>query len=275
MRTDSVAEFVSYDRLLFKPTFTIAVLLYGDYLPLAQRCIDSILKLPNPTFWELRIGMNAVSAETYDYVNRLFMTQNERQQRISLYNSVQNIGKYKMMRRILYDEEPAATPYFMWFDDDSYLTTADPNWLNSIEAVLKHASMCGSIRTTPMLGGQAAWVEVQPWYRGKPLVERDGRKWADRFAVGGWWTIHTRLLHTLDWPPKNIVHLGGDYMLGEALRQNGYTLAQCERGVRINDAKRRGVTKGLCGIDYSPPLTMVLHRATSSIPPKLLDYPGL
>src|SRR5688572_19313286 len=100
---DSVTEIVHYDQLLFRPKFTIAVLLYGDYLPLAQRCIDSILRLPNPTFWELRIGLNEVSAATYDYVSNLFMTQHDRQQRIRVYNSPQNIGKYPMMRRILYD----------------------------------------------------------------------------------------------------------------------------------------------------------------------------
>jgi hypothetical protein len=274
-------------RQTFPPIFTIAVLLYGDHLPLAIRCLRSIIDLPDQEKWELRIGLNDVCCQTRDYVNRLFDSQDKLGCRILLYDSTKNRGKYPVMRWMLHDScNRVRAPYIMWFDDDSYIATPSGEWLNTAERAMHNADMCGQMMTTALVGNQHLWIRVQPWFAGKDLVKLKNAYVVPQFAVGGWWIIRTDVLNLLDWPPPNIVHFGGDYMLGEALRQNDYRLKNFREGVVINadftdkdaSAPRRGWTDRLhytCGYDYEPPLTVMLHDATRNIPPEMLDYPGL
>jgi len=60
-----------------------------------------------------------------------------------------------------------------------------------------------------------------------------------RFATGGFWAIRTSILRQFDWPDRRLVHVTGDFLLGEALRQNRLRTGLFNYGVEINDAPRR------------------------------------
>ncbi len=277
---------VFYANDQHKPVFTICVLLYGDYPELAKRCLNSIVALPNPEKWELRIGTNTVCKETMEYVNELFDRQSKLPSwRIRTYTSATNKGKYPMMRWMLYDPcKPVTSPYVMWFDDDSFIKTPTEEWLSSAEQNVSEADMVGKLMTTLLSGNQPTWITQQPWYKGKLVsLTARGTPFIPKFAVGGWWMAKFKMLKDLDWPPHNIIHRGGDYMLGEAIRQNDYKLLNYHAGVAINAndrgeddvALRRGLDPLPCGVDYDPPATVVLHEATKTIPPRLLDYANI
>lgn len=262
------------------PPTTACVLLYGDYSDLAERCLEPLLLLPDDSI-ELRIGMNAVGERTRNYV-RTFVDRNYQRLTIREYSAASNLGKYRMMRSMLTDVQ---SQYVMWFDDDSYLLRPTMDWLAQLSTVMNAADMCGKVMYCKAEGGQRLWISMQPWYRGKPLLRSTTNKalYIPQFIVGGWWTIRTKVLQILQWPPDNIKHRGGDVMLGEALRQNDYKLAEFTQDVAINAdaagnshyATRRGMSPLSAGIDYEPTLTVILHDATKAIEPKLLDYPGL
>jgi hypothetical protein len=280
------------------PEFTICVLLYGENLELAKRCLNSIVQLPDPGRVELRIGMNEVGPATNEFVQALFASENQRGRTVLLYQSTSNRGKYPVMRDMFHDAiTPICSPYVMWFDDDSYIKTPTRFWLDRVSAQMQTADMCGTLMSATLAGNQHLWIQLQPWYNGKPIsqlglgravpkstsIARGLRYYVPQFAVGGWWTIRTKALKKLDWPPPNIIHRGGDFMLGEALRQHDARLVEFSEGVAINadlegqnhKSPRRGLDPTPVGIDYQPTLTEALHLATKEIPPELLDYPGL
>jgi hypothetical protein len=275
-----------------KPARAICVLLYGDNLALAQRCLNSILSLPTEKPIDLRIGMNEVSAEVGAWVKSLFDDSNinSMNRHISLFQSTKNIGKYPMMRWMFHNPaNPISTPHVQWFDDDSYIKTPTEPWLQEIDLKMQQAAMCGCVMSCPLTGNQHIWIQMQPWYNGISIAksvrcaEEGPRYYIPKFAVGGWWTIRKDVINILDWPTPNIIHRGGDYMLGEALRQRRLVLLDFWDGVAINadengynhKAKRRGLDPVPVGVEYDPPVTALLHEATKSIEPRLLDYPGL
>jgi GT2 family glycosyltransferase len=281
-------------KKLYPPTFTICVLLYGDNLPLAERCLNSIVALPDLVRCELRIGMNDCSPDTHDFVGTLFKEENEKGRNVLLYNSTTNRGKYPVARWMFHDPtNPVRGPFIMWFDDDSYITTPTKEWLDGVEAAMNGADMCGVVMRAALAGNQHLWIQMQPWYNGKPLCKGwpasspnpmlANGYFVPGFAVGGWWTVRTNIVNKLDWPPPNIIHRGGDFMFGEALRQNDMKLVNYADGVAVNaslegashKATRRGWDPLPVGIDYEPPLTVRLHEATKEIEPAMLDYPGL
>lgn len=268
---------------------TICTLLYGDHKNLAERCLESIRKLPNETGdIELRIGMNAVGDATRQYVVDLFKEENAKNHNVLLFDSTTNRGKYPLMRWMLHGSAPIRSPYVMWFDDDSYIT--DLALVTSVEYVLVDADICGELMTTPLTLNQAMWVQMQPWYHGKSMrckntvAEHTPSYYGvNCFPVGGWWTARYATLKKLDWPPPNIIHRGGDYMLGEAMHQNDMKMVHFAAGVAINadeagndhQAQRRGLDSLPVGMTYEPPLTAHLHLATKNIDPRLLDYAGM
>lgn len=278
------------------PIFTICVLLYGDYPELAKRCLNSLLPFPDNPLCELRIGMNAVGKETREFVDTYCNFHNSCSVNTSLYADNENNGKYPMMRRML-NQDPVFSPYVIWFDDDSYVISPTNIYYKRLYDVMEmnYASrqkrlMTGHLRYINLRGNQEEWIKDQPWYKDKQLqdIPADLSSTLKRivqikhFSVGGWWCISTECLKQLDWPPTNITHRGGDYMLGEAMRQNDFAIINYEAGVKINaggdgnahTSPRRGLDPLPIGIDYSPQLTTILHRATSNIDPVLLDQPN-
>lgn len=247
-----------------KTRFTIFVLLYGDYQPLAQRCLSSILTRTKKADRDLRIGMNDVCAGTRQLVHDMLKAGEIRQE--SIYdNGRKNLHKYPLMRLMFNDiANPIATPYVMWFDDDSYLKdVAEFNgtpWLDAVAISMASHDMIGAIYGMEYRGRQEEWVKQQPWYRNKPFYR--SRKTGlpkFQFATGGWWTIRTELLQRYDYPWPALDHRGGDVMLGELCNQQGLRLGRFNAGVAINadsngresKAKRRGWDAKPIGVEYT------------------------
>ena len=54
-----------------------------------------------------------------------------------------------------------------------------------------------------------------------------------------YWAVKAEVIRQLDWPDSRLVHFEDDYLLGEALHQNGYEIGRCESGVVIDCGARR------------------------------------
>lgn len=230
--------------------FSVNVLLYGDHLALAQRCLDSILSRLDPAYVaEIRIGLNEVCAATKAYV----LEQTAPLADMTLiYESAKNACKYPMMRRMFFDaERPIQSPYIMWFDDDSAIVGPPEVWWCGVYDAMARSDMLGDIWFMDAVGNQLAAVQAQPWYGGKKFRKnpRRGRE-CFHFATGGWWCIRTDIVRKWNYPWPELKHNGGDRMLGELLHQQGLTLRQFNSGVWINAdaegrrsmAPRRGVS---------------------------------
>lgn len=250
--------------------FTILVLLYGDHLNLADRCLRSIAEtIRAGDLANLRVGMNAVCNETRDWVRAWVPDE-------CIWEFSDNRHKYPAMREMIHGRQRITTPYTMWFDDDSFLVDhklgqihPGDYWLASVEAAMVNSDMLGAIYGIDWQGKQRDWVQDQPWYKGK---SPDGRP-KIRFATGGWWTIRTDLLYGWNYPWPELDHRGGDVMMGEMCFQQGFRLNRFSDGVRVNadvngvqsKAPRRGFDQKPIGYDYHPDVKPVV---TSAIPPQ-------
>lgn len=220
------------DRPSVLDDIEIAVLLYGDFPHLAERCLGSILPLynagvrttvyandPSPATLAVALGMG------YDPI--VFSPQ---------------IYKYPVLKLTV---AAAVRPFLMWFDDDSYIKHEDKlGWLRmvNVERQVKKADLMGSVYTQALMGGQAKWVRTRPWFKGKPVRQ------VPSFVQGAWWLARTAFLRELGWPDADIRHNGGDVMLGVACDQAGGKMVKFREGVAINaddagnesKSKRRG-----------------------------------
>jgi hypothetical protein len=246
-----------------KDSFTICVLLYGNYTDLAHRCLSSLARAcPEALPQHLRVGLNEISPRTEKYVDSL--VQNGWLLEENIWRSAENIHKYPMMRRMFYDpDRPVTTPYVMWFDDDSYIKDEmvgeHPTFLEQVRAVFTKerkppAALCGAVYNIPMMGGQIHWIEDQKWYTGKKV-----RKQA-RFVTGGWWTADFSFIKEHDYPWE-LDHRGGDVMLGQLVDQQGRCIVNFRDGLAINadshgnesKSTRRGFDQRPMGIGYRRP----------------------
>lgn len=264
---------MSPTALAAQPDFTVCVLLYGDYPDLALRCLSGLRGLVTANLISLRIGLNAVSSRTKDTVAALGL-----EGAISC-QSPENIKKYPMMRRLfgLSDDGAAPaiiSPFVMWFDDDSYISAETPaGWLDAVSRTMGSADLIGSTYNISLKGNQARWIRDQPWYSGVSVPE--GHRVS--YCTGGWWTVRTDVLRRFDWPLRELLHRGGDVMLGELCRQQGLRIVHFRDGVGINadehgqesKSPRRGYDSQPIGWDYEPPeppcaLNAVVREGTSA-----------
>jgi len=251
-----------------KDKFTICVLLYGDHTELADKCLRSIAETIRVEDFQLRVGLNAVSDRTRNWVKSWIHPD-------CIWESEENIHKYPMMRAMIHEARPVTTEYLMWFDDDSYLEghkleedASTSPWLLHVDSMMSTADMLGSIYVKGWEGNQAEFVKAQPWYAGK---EPAGRRL--KFATGGWWTIRTELLYKYDYPWPDLDHCGGDTMLGELCHQQDLRLRHFSTGVKINaghsgvesEAPRRGFTQKPYGSDFVKSAADKLHAATTPL----------
>jgi len=240
-------------------TVSICILTYGDHVHLARQSIESMRKYCPRSQYQLVVGANAVSPATLAYLNELKQAGAVDQ----LIVSPTNINKCPMMRRMF---ETVRTEFIWWFDDDSYVTqpNAWSDWvevaLTSPDSVVMWGEMyrCMTPADFTDLEDVVAFVRQASWYRGLPPPSwrcggkgefnfenrncGDGR-WD--FIVGGCWLIRAEIIRALDWPDRRLVKLGDDVLLGEAIRQQGWQLANigCP-GVAINTHPRRGLIGG-------------------------------
>lgn len=218
------------------PAVEIAVLTYGDYPRLARRAIGSIRRHCDRDQYRLVVGANAVGAETRAYLEGL-----EAEGAIDrLILSDVNLNKCPMMRRMLRD---ARGEFVWWFDDDSHVTSADalPERLRVAREAPASEVMWGEVYYFGREGhfsegtDVAGYVRRAPWYRGLTPPDR----WV--FATGGSWFMRTSALRALRWPDRGLIKKNDDVLLGEAIRQQGWTVREIgPRGVRANTEPRRG-----------------------------------
>ncbi len=212
---------------------TIFCLCYGqEHFALHKRLLESLWdNAPMPST-EIRVWLNDVSQSTRAIAQGAHKVYD---------NGTANLGKYQAMRKMFNDpEHPIETPWVVWFDDDSYVT--DSSWFQTT---------CDFIRSNPEvqyfgqqwfvhhLKGQWDAIQNAKWFNGLPPALIKGRP-GIHFATGGYVWLRTSLMRALDWPDIRLNHNGGDTLLGEACRQAGRPVRAFDKGVKVNDAKRRG-----------------------------------
>lgn len=237
--------------------FTVLILTYGDHQPLIKRCLESIIKSAD---WSLiadvRIGCNAVTEATVSYLQ---YAQSRVQAPCWLVHehSGKNVGKYPMMRRMLYDPKyPITTPYVMWFDDDSYIFASNSSWWRNLANRLPGHALAGKRYRISVTPQQRQAIYAQSWFGNKPIE----KPYTVRFCTGGWWTAAYDVLKAFDYPFPEIFHNGGDVILGELCRQQELNVLDTNDGIAINaddlgresKATRRGLTTKPLWRDYVP-----------------------
>lgn len=223
--------------------FTICVLCYGPHLELADRFLGSLYRCTDPKSFTLRAGLNAVVPATA----ALFEEYSRRFGNIEIFRSEDNLFKSPMMRRMFY-EQPLETEWVIWFDDDSYVERAD--WLQRLAVKIQCEPDVAQWGKQFVLWRQDAeigtFIENAPWYRGLPVPRQTDPNGVEsyefHFATGGFWAIKTEVIRALDWPEPRIRQAGEDYILGEALRQNGYRKGSFDRGLQVNAGDTRNVS---------------------------------
>jgi len=182
-----------------------------------------LLQLASTVPWSrigsLRVATNDVSSEVIDTIKSL-----------NAYCPVLTFGpnvnefKYPKMRRMWHDSEhPLDTEVVISLDDDVEFA---PGWFDKLEAGVKAGRKTGAVvygdhyRFSPSRR-TIKWYKSRPWWRGRELETRGGRKRAVvNFTLGGAWAMLTDYIKALNWPDPAIHHCGGDVCLGEALWQN-------------------------------------------------------
>lgn len=221
--------------------FTVQVLCYGKaHHYLADRCLLSIV---DGADWSLISDLRVCFNDSdHRLVERWQQRLAQLPVRVTLFFPEENVGKYPIMRRMLWQ---APGSHLMWFDDDSHLTGSAierHSWWRTVAniAAANNPCMVGSIWTLTdgFRPGQVEGFKMQPWYTGKEIPPKN----TPRFCTGGWWVAPLDFLRKWDYPFWQIEHNCGDALLGELCHQQGLPLVNFRGGIRINDAKRRGQT---------------------------------
>lgn len=211
--------------------FTVCVLCYGDHLPLAQRCINSILSTLPRERMDLRIGANAVSGATLQFLQSVKPDK--------LYAYSENKKKYPLMREMFWDAQaPLATKYLLWFDDDAY--AIDPAWPTRLaETIVNHHAFGGRLYGWKMFHDLSMyakqghrpdhWFREASWYKGAPFRVRGQDRYAPNgscldFVAGWFWAIGVDAIRAAGVPDQRLNHNGGDCCIGEQVHQAGYKL---------------------------------------------------
>ena len=216
--------------------WTICVLFYGDHPQLCRRFLENIYRYTDPAAFHLRAGMNAVCKET----DTLLHEASEQYGNITLFPSSRNLFKCPMMNRMFHDP-PLGTQWTVWFDDDSYVTR--PSWMLDLALAMEkspEAELFGSLRAVHVSSHLEKFILSARWYCGVPRhILQNTECPLIVFPVGGFWAIRTARILETQWPDPRLKHFEDDYLMGEAMRQQGVRMAHYESGVCINDAPRR------------------------------------
>jgi GT2 family glycosyltransferase len=145
----------------------------------------------------------------------------------------------------MFREKPLSSQWTLWCDDDTHF--ARPDWLQRLALKIEHSpevAMWGWIHALWRRDDAILeWIRRAPWFHGLPFLkgtDLDGKPAVEfLFAPGAFWAIRTEVLRFLDWPDPRLIHANEDFLLGEALRQNGFPIENFNYGVKVNDAPRR------------------------------------
>lgn len=204
---------------------TICVGLHGNYLRFHQRLLDSLLSSTPGSRMDLRIALSGDSEETREYLASLKAA-------FTLYELPDASGKYAVMRRMFHDpDRPITTPYVAWFDGFCQVRQSD--WLNIVaETILKQQLPVGAYSATdrfypeklPYVGCSPVdvhrWLASRSWHRGVPADQRGGIY----YPQGWFFVVSAEAIRKCDLPDETARQTGGDVVMGEQLRQNGYRI---------------------------------------------------
>jgi GT2 family glycosyltransferase len=216
--------------------WTISVVFYGNHPSLCRRFLEALYRCTDPKTFQLRAGMNAVCQETRELVR----AASEKNGNILFIDSEKNLYKNPMMRRLFY-ETPLETEWTIWFDDDSYVT--GPQWMLDLALAMERESstdLFGHLMHVEVDAQLESFITTSKWYRGvaRRQHEEHGRP-IIRFPVGGFWAARTMRLQEINWPDPRLTLYHEDFIMGEAMRQNGIEPFPFDSGVRISDAPHR------------------------------------
>lgn len=236
----SAAALAPGSPLAGRPQFTIAAVCYGPHPRLADRLLASLYRHTSPSSFVLRIGLNEVMPSTMSLVTEYAA----RFGNIEVFSEPKNIFKGPLMRR-MFTERPLLTDWVIWFDDDTHLVRSD--WLQRLTLKMEMApeiAQWGKIYNLYRRDGEIErFIQAAPWYRGLPLVRKSNSAGGEviefQFASGGFWAMKSAVIHALDWPDPRLIQANDDFLLGEALRQNGWLIGTFDSGLKINDHPRR------------------------------------
>lgn len=233
---------------------TIFVLFYGgeEFHQLHRRCIGSILATTPAHRVDIRVGSNALNAQSVAMLDEFV-----KQGRITKhYKHVNNDYKYPVMREMFYDPAcPITTKWVLWFDDDS-ICDVEPFWLNILGTHIQrhhheNCHMIGAKYIWSTNARQRAVLAARPWYKGRAWRNDKGQPSPNGtkiiFATGGFWALTHEAMVQADIPDieTGLTHTGGDWQIGEQLYQAGYEIRQfngSKQFVRTSSVPRRGVT---------------------------------
>lgn len=241
---------------------TVVALTYGNHCDLIERCLESIWRAVPPHTLPCIVGANAASKNTLEYLRK-----HRRSGAIdALAVSDRNLGKNPMMRRLF---DKVQTPLVWWFDDDTFLRRADvlEVFLNAVNGSDPSVAMWGRlafVRHVTDFGEPEAslnFVRSASWYRGLPppswrpggkgVFRFEGKESGDGrwfFATGGVWMARMDRLRQIRWPDPRLFRLAEDVMLGEAMRQNRWTVRGIDcGGIAISASERRGSDPDILG----------------------------
>jgi hypothetical protein len=160
--------------------------------------------------------------------------------------SERNLYKNPMMRHVL---RFTRGDHLWWFDDDSHVTDpgAFKRWRGQVLASSPRVVGWGATAYALEFDGFASmreaieWVRQAAWFQGHPPPGENGAQEPWWFLTGGCWWIRSAALRAIDWPDPRLRHVAEDILLGEAIRQQGWHVANVDApGVAISDAARRG-----------------------------------
>lgn len=221
--------------------FTLAAIFYGDYPELASRLLTSISDHLHVS--DIRLGLNEVSPKTQEFVHNWALSQMKKVP-VTVYQELnnKNVGKYPLMRQMLYDKPLAKK--LMWFDDDSYLNAKYTWWENMyVKSQHRFPIQIGAVHKIMQRNKQFEVIKQQPWYTAKVLNHRH----LYTFATGGWWIADSAFLTKWDYPFKALYHNGGDSILGELIRQQDEVIYNAKEFVQCHceSCIRSGIIKQL------------------------------
>lgn len=219
----------------------VLALLYGPHVYLHRRLLDSFKRFL-PQNVPVTLWLNQVEKSTKDRVA-------EEAGRYDVIDSTENVRKYVAMRAMMTRHDVPRPDWWIWFDDDSHIVKAD--WWSQMTTFIerrRRENVCyiGQKWFVHHLPGQWDFITKATWYRGKPPDIIKGKPGV-YFATGGYWWLRADVQLMLDWPDVRLNHNGGDTLLGEAIRQNGLPLHNCDYGVKVNDGVRRGFSEAPAG----------------------------
>lgn len=217
--------------------FSVCAVIYGDYLPLAVKLLDSLRV--NAHVADIRLGLNSVSSATSSFVHSWAMDQ-MRAQPVFIFEPTENrnVGKYPLMRQMFRYGNMANKA--MWFDDDSYIDpTAGVDWWHRADKASNKQIQIGATHIIMQRGKQFEVIQQQPWFSGKIINARHRFK----FVTGGWWVADTAFLLKWNYPFPALYHNGGDSILGELLRQQNITPGKFPGGLqcRCEACSKQGI----------------------------------